>query len=204
MPRGSVHRDRTCGPLSESGPRSISSPSTADLEARASMEAPVFFEFPRPEYLASRGAALSHEPPSLSPLLSHALPHEHDLNAYELRSARRRPLAGIPVEPSPPRPPCGDVDARSRGRRTHLRERLRVEPVAGRSRLPVFPSTPAGVAGRKLGPEHPSSSLPNRAEAETSSEESVELPSRNLSRACARTSLSRLGAFRLAVRTASR
>lgn len=61
------------------------------------------FEFPRPVRLASRGRALAR-PPSLSPLLSHALPHEHDLNAFELRSARRRPLAGTFVEPPRSRP----------------------------------------------------------------------------------------------------
>lgn len=47
-----------------SGPRSLSSPSTVGPGALAPMGAPAFSEFPRPGDPASRGAALSREPPS--------------------------------------------------------------------------------------------------------------------------------------------
>lgn len=133
-----------------SGPRSLSSPSTVGPGALAPMGAPAFSEFPRPGDPASRGAALAREPPSPSPLLSHALPREHDLNAIELRSARRSPLAGVrrrtAHEESPPRGgPLSSRVAPTRcdprgGQTTSVRHLLRTasetSSVAGRSGLP--------------------------------------------------------------------
>lgn len=99
----------------------------------------------RPARLTSRPAVLSHALPNALPLLSPTLPHEHDLNASELRSARRCPLVGDTEEP------------RRRGPRTEPPcERLRGEPRrrpvsdfrASRGRLPASwggsfdPSTP--------------------------------------------------------------
>lgn len=162
-------------------------------------------EFPRPDCLASRGAALSREPPSPSPLLSHALPHEHDLNASLPRRALKSSLAGDPSKPS-----ARGVASlhETRGEQAHLGERLR-----GRAPSPADPSfrvsspwAPAGVMGEEawtraplVAPAGPSSG--RRAP----SEESVELPSRNQSRACARFSPKREGALAGSlVRTASR
>jgi len=143
-----------------SGPRSLSSPSPMGPGALAPMGAPAFSEFPRPGDPANRGAALAREPPSPSPLLSHALPREHDLNAIVLRSARRSPLAGVAatnrprrVSPSnrrfekralrggplPNRVAPARCDPRG-GQTTRVRHLLRTasetSSVAGRSRLP--------------------------------------------------------------------
>jgi hypothetical protein len=195
-----------------SGPRSLSSPSTMGPGALAPMGAPAFSEFPRPGDPANRGAALAREPPSPSPLLSHALPREHDLNAIELRSARRSPLAGVrrrtaheesrlQTEGLRSEHCAGDHSRAGLPRRDVIHEvarprvsatscerlRRRAPSPAGLGFRDSSRWAPAGVTGRKLRPEHLSSPSPHRPGAETPSDGGVEPPSESQSRACART-----------------
>lgn len=160
-------------PFPKSGLRSLSSPSTVGPEACAPLEVRAFSSSLGQARSRAVGRALARTTLALTASVTRAAPRA--------RPERIRASLGPPAA-------LGWVHLRTEVGEPTSRTASGTSPVAGRSRLPCSSRwAPAGVRGRKLRPEHPSSLLPNRTEAETPSEESVELPSRNLSRACART-----------------
>lgn len=117
VPRSSVTESGRSGPFPKSGPRPLSSPSAVGPKLSLRQRWAGLARSLGPTHLASRDGCFRTRHVTPFRFCHLPLPHEHDLNAFELRSAHRRPLVGDTEEPrwSDPKtePPC---------------ERLRGEP----------------------------------------------------------------------------